>query len=294
MKEKLQQAIERVNAAIAEYKPIAVFGLFSGGNDSLPATFIASQASQFDGVVHINTGIGVEATRDFVRQTCADRKWKLLEYKAMENVNARGELDPQSYDELVFAYGFPGPQMHFKMYQRLKERQLNRLQRERGCDGRRGVRVLYVSGQRSAESARRKRNVEPMQVEPQRIWVAPIHDWTSQDCADLREHVGLKQNIVCERIGMSGECLCGAFAKPGELEILRGWPETREAYSRIKALEVRVREAGFPWGWGERPPEWFQERKAGQRFFFDMESDDLSPVEMPLCHNCIKHHGGRP
>lgn len=292
MKEKLQQAIERVNAAIAEYKPIAVFGLFSGGNDSLPATFIASQSSQFDGVVHINTGIGVEATRDFVRQTCADRGWKLLEYKAMENTRADGTPDPMDYEAMCLGNGFPGPGVHFMVYAKLKERQLARL--ERDIQASPAAPVLYVTGARSDESVRRMGTVESLKRVGRRVWVAAIHDWTKQDCAGLRGYAGLVQNPVCEIIGMSGECLCGCFKREGELEILRGWPLTHPAWLQITDLQRRVREAGFPWGWGEEAPEWFQERKAGQRFFFDMESDDLSPVEMPLCHNCIKHHGGRP
>lgn len=41
---------------------------------------------------------------------------------------------------------------------------------------------------------------------------------------------------------MSGECLCGAFAKPGELDEIGYWfPETK---AEIEALEIEVRAAG--------------------------------------------------
>lgn len=287
--DKIKVAIDRVNAAIYEHKPIAVFGLFSGGNDSLPATYVASRSKAFTAVVHINTGIGVEATREFVRETCAVRGWRLLEYKAMENTRPNGEPHPQDYEALCLQFGFPGPDGHRMMYQRLKERQLVRLERDFGASKIGNKRVLYVAGRRSSESARRKRTAKPLELEDRRMWVSPIHDWTAQDCADAREYAGLKKNAVTELIGMSGECLCGAFAKPGELEILRGWPQTHAAWVRITELQKRVRAAGFPWGWGERPPKWFMEKKAGQASLF--EPDEESGME--LCHNCIKHHGGR-
>lgn len=287
IQEKLQVAVDRINAAVAEYKPIAVFGLFSGGNDSLPATYATTLANGFTAAVHVNTGIGVKATREFVRRTCEERGWPLLEYKAMENMRADGTPDPMDYRAMCLANGFPGPFAHRFMYVKLKERQLARLERDMGATPKR--QVLYVTGARSAESQRRMGNVEPFRMDGRRLWMNAIHDWTSTDCAALRMHVGLKQNVVCERIGMSGECLCGAFAKPGELEILRGWPETHEAWLEITGLQCEVRAAGFPWNWGEEAPDWWKEKQAGQMSL--LEPDEATGME--LCHNCTKHHGGR-
>lgn len=284
---RISVAVDRVNAAIKEHKPIAVFGLMSGGNDSVPATYVASLAKQFDGVVHINTGIGIEATRDFVRQTCTERGWRLLEYKAVENTKADGTPDPMDYEAICLANGFPGPGAHLFMYTQLKERQLRRLERDWKATAARPV--LYITGVRSSESVRRMGTVEPIKVEGRRVWCAAIREWSKEDCAEVRIHAGLKQNIVCERIGMSGECLCGAFRKDGELEVLRGWPETHQCYLRILDLQKRVREAGFPWGWGEEAPDWFKDRKRGQLPL--MEPDIKTGME--LCHNCTKHHGGR-
>lgn len=285
--EKLEIAVERINAAIDEYKPIAVFGLFSGGNDSLPATYAASLSKAFTAAVHVNTGIGVEETRKFVRRTCEERGWKLIEMKAMENTLADGTPQPMDYEKIVLENGFPGAYAHRFMYVKLKERQLHALERRIGASP--STPVLYVTGARSEESKRRMGNVTPFKQIGRALWQNAIHDWSSTDCAALRIHAGLKQNIVCERIGMSGECLCGAFAKPGELEILRGWPETHEAYLRIVELQKRVRAAGFPWNWGEQPPKWWMDKQIGQMSL--LEPDEETGME--LCHNCVKHHGGR-
>src|SRR5690348_13552774 len=102
-------SLQRLDLIITRFKPIAVFGLFSGGHDSFSATYIASQHPAFTAAVHINTGIGVAATREYVRETCRNRSWKLLEYAAAENTNAKGEPDPQIYRDMVIRDGFPGP-----------------------------------------------------------------------------------------------------------------------------------------------------------------------------------------
>jgi hypothetical protein len=67
----------------------------------------------------------------------------------------------------------------------------------------------------------------------------------------IDEH-GLEQNPVSKVLGMSGECLCGAYAHPGELDLVKiVCPST---YDRIKSLEQRVFDAGHSWGWEQSPP----------------------------------------
>jgi hypothetical protein len=63
----------------------------------------------------------------------------------------------------------------------------------------------------------------------------------------------LPLNEVTEHIHMSGECLCGAYAKPGELdEIGFFYPETA---AKLRALEQEAVAAGIPaCRWGQKPP----------------------------------------
>ena len=156
MQAEIKTAIDRIAQAVARFKPSAVFALFSGGHDSLAASHIANLHG-VDGVVHVNTGIGIPETRDFAEATCAEHGWKFMEYKAVDNVNASGEHAPQVYDDLVLAHGFPGPFMHRKMYNRLKERQIERIQREHG-------RVIFISGCRQEESIRRMATSDEYQI----------------------------------------------------------------------------------------------------------------------------------
>jgi len=284
---KQQQALACLSGVVDQYKPKAVFGLFSGGHDSLTATYIASLHPRFTAAVHINTGIGIEATREFVRNTCAKRNWPLLEYKAVENTDGEGNPDPQIYEDMVMEQGFPGPFLHTKMYNRLKERQLRRVERDHQATPQEPV--MYVSGMRSQESLKRMRHTMAYQPEGRRVWVAPIHDFTKDDCGEVIKAAGLEFNPVVLHTGKSGECLCGAYAHPGELAELKFWEETRPAYDRIIELEKKVRAAGFPWGWAEAPPAWWSEKKAGQTFMLEYDTD--SPQH--LCWSCNKREEAR-
>lgn len=252
----IQTALDRLNTHYRQHSPVGLFGLFSGGHDSFSATYVASLHPAFTAAVHINTGTGVKATRDYVLDTCAKREWTLREFKATENINAKGESDPQDYRQIVLQHGFPGPAGHGMMYSRLKQRAIQLLGREVGtnCRGKQKKRMMLVSGGRSQESTRRMGHVEECQVEQNRVWVAPIHDWTKHDTSLCLELANQPRNIVVDLIHKSGECLCGAFAKSGELEELALWPQTRPAYERIKALEAEVKPI-HGWGWGERPPK---------------------------------------
>ena len=230
---------ERILAeAVERYRPVAVFALFSGGHDSLCAAHLASRTPRFDGCVHIDTGIGVPATRGFVRDTCRAFGWPLRDYRP-----------PVPYEDIVLRYGFPGPGRHTLMYNRLKERCLRQLIRE--CKTRRADKVLLVTGIRRYESRRRMGYVEPIQSDGGRVWAAPLLHWTHDHKHDYLAAHRLPRNPVVERLCMSGECLCGAFARPGELDEIAFWYP--EVAARIRALEDRARAAGLPCRWGHAP-----------------------------------------
>ena len=283
---KTEIAMGRIYHAVHELKPIAVFGLFSGGHDSVTATKVAGFSHAFTAAVHINTGTGIKRTRQYVGDIAETQGWRLIEKCALKHIDAKGNLSPQDYAKFVLRDGFPGPHGHGMMYDRLKDRMLRELQRDFKASGakKNPRRVMYISGCRSDESERRMANTEECQIDGQRIWVAPIHDWTKRDIHEFMERWKIPKNPIVGLIHKSGECLCGAFAKPGELEELNLWPETREAYHRIKALEAEVAAKGFPWSWEQGPPEWWMEKKRGQCFM--LEYDNNKPQH--LCWSCNK------
>lgn len=232
------------NRAVAEHGIRHIYALLSGGHDSLAATALASEHSLFEGVIHINTGIGIEETRQFVRDTCSTQNWPLTELFAGE----------RRYEDLVLTRGgFPfGVQSHNAMLFYLKQQPLQRwLATVTGTIG-------FVTGIRKEESVRRMgagmstsiyRRVDK---DPRKVWINPILDWTKIDCGRLIAERGLARNRVVDLLHRSGECLCGALARPGEIhEIARWFPmEAR----RINDLEHQCEAQGLTstvWASGE-------------------------------------------
>lgn len=234
----------------AEGKQVAaIVGLFSGGNDS--TTLCHLMLNRITHLAHANTTIGVEETRQFVRDTAALWQVPLLEYTAPR--------ESDHYRSLVLAHGFPGPAHHYKMYQRLKERALNRIRNDLVKD--RSQRVIYLAGRRRTESARRA-SVPALERSGSIVWVSPMVNWTKLDLNTYRLMRGdVPVNRVSDLIHMSGECLCGSFAHKGELdEIGEYFPDVvqviRDLESELVGREdIPVERRTWGWATNFEPPE---------------------------------------
>lgn len=237
--------------------------LFSGGKDSTTLAHCFRNVATH--AAHANTGIGVEATRQFVRDTCADWGLPLIE---------KHPLPGQTYEDIVMGRyranngkqpwpgGFPGPAAHFIMYRMLKERALRQVRRELVINPRK-QRVIYITGVRTQESARRMMTTTaagPIRREGSVVWVSPLIGWSDEDLMTYRRVHGddVPLNDVSALLHMSGECLCGAYAHRGELDEIAEWyPEV--AFG-IRELEARVQAAGVgdeahrTWGWDKNKP----------------------------------------
>jgi len=253
--------------AIEQQQLTHLYSLFSGGHDSLAATALAAKHPLFSGVVHINTGIGIEQTRTFVRDVCAERGWPLHEVRAPEGL----------YEELVLTRGgFPyGNASHNTMLFYLKQQPLLRWHRK--IEGRHG----FVTGIRRQESNRRMGAGISVPIRPdpkntRMIWLSPILDWSSVDCGRLIEEEGLPRNSVVDLLHRSAECLCGALANSGEIhEIARWFPDTA---LRINALEQECERRGIPASvWAGRDARWISENQMTM-----FSKADLAP----LCVSC--------
>ncbi|MDW4904587.1 phosphoadenosine phosphosulfate reductase family protein [Streptomyces sp. ADMS] len=270
--EAIAKSHAMVDKVLAAHPVVATIGLFSGGNDSVIVNHLFRQ--RVDAIAHVNTGTGVPETTQHVRDVVA--AWGLRLH----------ELHPKnSYADLVLGRvlstrgknigrqvwkGFPGPAGHSVMYRRLKDEPLQRLRAQIVGTQWRTRNVIYLGGMRWAETDRRFRNAEEVDREGSLIWVSPIVHWTDAHMREYRarhrcdlphEHAPhrlchpdvLPLNEVTVHLHMSGECLCGAFAKPGELdEIEFFYPH---AAKPLRELENEAEAAGLSaCKWGQRPP----------------------------------------
>jgi len=222
-----------IEGAVEEHQPSHLFALFSGGHDSLTSTALAASHPAFTAVVHINTGIGIEDTRDFVRATCERQGWPLIEMHP----------DAKTYRDLVTEKGMPGgPKAHNTMYYWLKQRQVRRLVAEHKQH--RHDRIGLVTGIRTDESTRRMgAGISiPVRVTGSQLWISPILDWTGADCNAQIDALGLDRNPVVDLLHRSGECLCGALAHHSEIRDIEAWYPA--AAREIHAYEQLARDHG--------------------------------------------------
>ena len=255
IEEGLTEARLIIASAVAQHGPICrSFLLLSGGNDSM--VLLDACSSDADSIVHINTGIGVPATNEFVRWVVGVMGRELIEMHP-----------PIPYRDLVLGRwkGFPGPGGHRFPYTMLKERCVEQLLRDHRS--RRGDRFILLTGARAGESRRRMGTAEPVRRVGGQVWVNPLLRWSNDLMAEYRATRGLPVNEVTKHLHMSGECLCGAFAKPGELEEIRFfYPDVA---AQIEGLEAEVRAAGI------------------RRCRWGIEGPRLNdPAPGPMCSSC--------
>lgn len=289
------QSRDFLSAAIEEHvtnegRMVAALAVgFSGGNDSTTLTHIFRQDVDF--AIHANTTIGIEETRDYVRNTCEEWGLSLIERKPPRETDR--------YRHLVLTRergkkgqalgGFPGPAMHFKMFQRLKERAIEQVQREVLTNSRR-ERFVVILGRRRTESQRRSR-VKVTDTRGARLNVSPLVNWTKADlntyrlrCALMGEP--LPRNTASDLIHMSGECLCGSFAAPGERQEIAYWfPGPFEQIAELEAaLADRddIPEHRKTWGWGADPIQ----KRAETEYLKQFSIAEESPTSGDMCSSC--------
>lgn len=253
-----EDSIDRLNNLILESYTIFDYGikkfiiddnkrlsnicaLFSGGNDSTILLYLFKDKIDF--ALHVNTTIGIPDTFEYVKNTCNYLDVNLKVYQSDEK---------DSYENLVTELGFPGPAQHYLMYQRLKERALRIAVKDNNIPKK--ERIVFLSGKRRDESDRRMSSPE-FSRDRSIIWIAPIVNWTKSDINLYRKlNPDIPRNPVSDMLHMSGECMCGAFAKVGERNALEFfYPEFAKRISDIEKkvmLNQNIKLERTTWGWG--------------------------------------------
>lgn len=234
---------EIVAEAISTFNPVRIYAGFSGGNDSLALChWMMANVPECE-LFHIITGIGVRATTEFALDTAASYRWPVTVIRSLEDCG-------EDYDAWVRKHGFPGPHMHNHMFNQLKGRAVELLVRR--AKTKRMDKILLATGVREDESIRRMgykgREINRRGAQ---VWVSPIYWWPTWQRDQYLMENQIRRNPVTAQLGISGECLCGAFAHPGELERVRAIDP--EVAARIDGLHDEIKHR-FPWGWEGSPP----------------------------------------
>jgi len=220
---------------IPEGRAVTNVALVSGGMDSTVAAAVSCEVADIDVLAYLDTGTGVtdneEYTRDLARSL---------------GVMPVTLGTPEDYEERVKEHGFPGPAQHGMQYVLLKERQIQKLYALTE-----GPLVLWT-GVRSDESERRLRNVDRVETVGRGwTWVAPIHDWTKNDCEAFLDERDLPRNPLWDTLGRSGDCFCGCFGNPEEkLDLEAAGQADHAGWLRNLETEVETGDKTETWAWG--------------------------------------------
>lgn len=208
--------------------------LVSGGKDSLTTAQVAHEAGKLRKCVALETGLSTPDWKPFVIKTCQERGWPLEFYST----------DPQAFDDFVLRYGFPGPSKHSWVMRVLKGRAI-RAYRRSNPDG------VLASGVRADESVKRAASTKPVGMWEGVPILAPIFDWTTDETWAFFRDRGFERAPGYSTLQISGDCLCGAYAREGEPEAIQfHYPEV---WQRFQALGEAIKDkhpTRCTWGCG--------------------------------------------
>lgn len=227
----------RILAKVRERDPDHIYAAVSGGEDSVTAFHVARQSDeiQLDGVVHVDTGISINASTEYVREVCDQYD---VDLTVLDDSNSR--FQKERYGTLVRQFGFPGatPIAHNQMFQNLKEKPISS-RFVSSLDGD----IVLISGVRKHESQRRfehLRGSDGMEEQGSILWASPLLSWTDQNVDDYLEFFDVERPGVEAKLCISGECLCGCFSDRRDFPLIETfYPQVA---MQIKQLEWDVLE----------------------------------------------------
>lgn len=215
------------------------YALVSGGKDSLSTAQVLHDAGKLVACVSFDTGVSTPDWKEFVIKTCEERGWPLEFYKTDE-----------SFEDLVDKYGFPGPGKHGMFMNFLKGRCVRKFKKVHP-DG------VLASGTRLSESERRFINTKPISVWENVPILTPIYDWTTEKTWEFFNKHGFVRAPAYSMLTVSGDCLCGSFARQGESAALRlAYPCVAKRFDALSEAVATKHPDRCKWGWG-----WSDRRK---------------------------------
>lgn len=202
-----EEFIKRVLSQVGD-RDAKVFLEYSGGHDSTALLYAVAHSDEIDidAVVHLNTGIGAEFTREYVREHCATLDQRYIEVQQPDR--------SQRYGPKYIKYGCPGarPIAHEMMRRDLKQDPEDHLIAGFDDD------IIIITGVSRYESPRRHRTVAQSGIQESSrhsnvTYVAPFAELTGSEIREQLEKYDVERNELADLMDSSGECLCAAFAQ---------------------------------------------------------------------------------
>lgn len=258
------KSAQLVEGLIKEFRPTHIVSLVSGGRDSAASDRLSRELQvPVDFRMHGRTGTGIPETTQHV-----------IDYYGSSGPDLAIADAGTKYESYVMRKGFfgVGREAHNFSYRLLKQDPFNATLSRLIRKGRRGFRVMLLTGARREESANRKINLPVAKLKKGNLWVNPCHDWTAAERDQFNDALGVTINPVARELCRSGECMCGTFQDK------RDRAEASVLYPHwgtwLDGLEEAARKKhGF--GWGEPFPT--------PR---DPNQSDLFEDFQPLCAGC--------
>lgn len=201
-----QKFTDLVLAKLAEDDPDWVFVEVSGGVDSTAMLWAVANSDEIDvdAVVHLNTGIGAEFTREYVRKQAAE-----LGLPYIEGIQPKWE---RRYATRFIKHGAPGPRPQAHNIHRIDGKQDVEDKLVQSFNGD----IVILTGVSRHESNRRKKTVSQsgIQADKRHDWVTyggPVAEYTGSELRQVLHDNDVEVNELADVMDSSAECLCGSF-----------------------------------------------------------------------------------
>ena len=271
-----------------------LYCLYSGGGDSACTTHFIEKnyPDYFAGVLHSDTDVYLQMTRDFVLETARKKEWNFHITRApprKDFSDPRFQNKEFTFQEFILRYGFPGPYNHGTLMGWIKYYGWRHYLRQHRAEE---PKAALIGGTRKKESfARLKMREYTKLAQYHDSWITFCQPFLFKDGQFMQEYFvkeGLHKS-PSYRYGfdISGDCACGAYAQFWERELIRqvDWV----LYDKIVNWEKMVREHGTPnakkhavWGRSE-PTHEIRPKKVpeGQQTFQVVDAE--SALSMMIC-----------
>lgn len=283
LQECLKDSLAIYDRAVAQYSPKYTCVMFSGGDDSLTALYVASVLGiKIDFILHGNTGTGLRKTTEFVRSTAQKFSATYIEATA-----------GSAYEDYVRRKGFfgTGRDAHTFSYHVLKRGPIQAAISKNIRHGRKSINVLLLNGIRLEESENRMDNFAGKEIRPDvgvksNIWVNIIQNWSKKECLTFLQDLDVERNPVSVKLGRSGECMCGTMQNMADR--VKASEFDAEWGQWLNDLERDVVKK-FPWRWGSNAMSAKRRKDMSEsHILFDSEDNF-----MPMCVGCKSKFNNR-